>query len=37
MKDMDIHKGSGIRTGAQYLEGLRDSREIWTGGSDFGI
>ncbi len=24
--------GSGIRTGQQYLEGLRDDREIWTGG-----
>lgn len=24
--------GSGIRTGAQYLEGLRDDREVWTRG-----
>ena len=31
MKDMDsICKG--IRTGAEYLEGLHDDREIWTGG-----
>ncbi len=29
----DIAKqGSGIRTGQQYLEGLRDDREIWTQG-----
>ncbi|MGB1034734.1 MAG: 4-hydroxyphenylacetate 3-hydroxylase N-terminal domain-containing protein, partial [Primorskyibacter sp.] len=32
MQDMDTHIGTGIRTGAQYLEGLRDDREIWTGG-----
>ncbi len=25
--------GNGIRTGAQYLEGLRDDREIWTRGA----
>ena len=24
--------GTGIRTGAQYLEGLRDDREVWTRG-----
>lgn len=24
--------GDGIRTGAQYLEGLRDGREVWTRG-----
>ena len=24
--------GNGIRTGAEYLEGLRDGREIWTKG-----
>ena len=24
---------AGIRTGAQYLEGLRDDREIWTRGA----
>ena len=24
--------GTGIRTGAQYLEGLRDDREVWTEG-----
>ena len=24
--------GSGIRTGEQYLEGLRDDREVWTKG-----
>ena len=24
--------GQGIRTGAQYLEGLRDGREVWTRG-----
>ena len=24
--------GGGIRTGAQYLEGLRDDREVWMGG-----
>ena len=24
--------GSGIRTGAQYLDGLRDDREVWTRG-----
>ena len=24
--------GEGIRTGAQYLEGLRDGREVWTRG-----
>ena len=23
-------KNAGIRTGAQYLKGLRDDREIWT-------
>ena len=22
--------GTGIRTGQQYLDGLRDNREIWT-------
>ena len=26
-------KNAGIRTGAQYLEGLRDDREIWTRGA----
>ncbi|MEM7324191.1 MAG: 4-hydroxyphenylacetate 3-monooxygenase, oxygenase component [Actinomycetota bacterium] len=25
-------RGAGIRTGAQYLDGLRDGREIWTRG-----
>ena len=33
---MDDIKGKnkklGIRTGNQYLSGLRDDREIWTGG-----
>lgn len=24
--------GNGIRTGAAYLQGLRDDREVWTGG-----
>ena len=24
---------SGIRTGAQYLKGLRDDREVWINGS----
>ena len=24
--------GNGIRTGAQYLAGLRDGREVWTRG-----
>jgi len=24
--------GKGIRTGAEYLEGLRDGRNVWTGG-----
>ena len=26
-------KNAGIRTGAEYLEGLRDGREIWTHGA----
>ena len=26
-------KNAGIRTGAEYLEGLRDDREIWTRGA----
>ena len=26
-------KNVGIRTGAEYLEGLRDGREIWTSGA----
>ena len=26
-------RNAGIRTGAQYLEGLRDDREIWTRGA----
>jgi len=26
------NSGQGIRSGAQYLEGLRDGREIWTRG-----
>jgi 4-hydroxyphenylacetate 3-monooxygenase len=29
---LDSTKGRGIRTGAQYLAGLRDDREVWTGG-----
>lgn len=29
---MDTDKGNGIRTGEQYLKGLQDDREIWTGG-----
>ncbi len=29
----DLHVGQGIRTGEQYLQGLRDDREIWTRGS----
>lgn len=32
MRDFPTKTGNGIRTGAQYLEGLRDDREIWTGG-----
>ena len=28
----DATSGSGVRTGQQYLEGLRDGREIWTRG-----
>ena len=27
-----LAKGKGVRTGAQYLEGLRDDREVWTRG-----
>ncbi len=27
-----VVSGNGIRTGQQYLEGLRDDREVWTGG-----
>ena len=26
-------KNAGIRMGAEYLEGLRDDREIWTRGA----
>ena len=26
-------KNAGIRTGAQYLKGLRDDRKIWTRGA----
>ena len=26
-------KNAGIRTGAEYLHGLRDDREIWTRGA----
>lgn len=32
MTDMKYTTGNGIRTGAQYLAGLQDDREIWTGG-----
>lgn len=32
MKDISFAKGKGIRTGTEYLKGLRDDREIWTGG-----
>jgi 4-hydroxyphenylacetate 3-monooxygenase len=28
----DTAKGAGIRSGAQYLEGLRDGREVWIHG-----
>ena len=28
-----IFQNAGIRTGAEYLEGLRDDREIWTRGA----
>ncbi len=28
----DFDVGNGIRTGAEYLEGLRDNREVWTRG-----
>lgn len=31
--NMKYSMGKGIRTGKQYLEGLQDDREIWTGGS----
>lgn len=30
---MDKTTGNGIRTGSQYLAGLRDSREVWTRGN----
>ncbi len=33
MKDIATDMGNGIRTGAAYLEGLRDDREIWTSGA----
>lgn len=29
---MEYTKGNGIRTGAEYIKGLQDDREIWTGG-----
>jgi len=32
MVEIKTDKGRGIRTGAEYLAGLRDDREIWTGG-----
>ena len=35
MGDTGVDKsvnGNGIRTGAEYLEGLRDGREVWTRG-----
>ena len=30
--DLETTPGSGIRTGEQYLAGLRDDREVWTQG-----
>ena len=30
MKDTSTLTGNGIRTGAQYISGLQDDREIWT-------
>ena len=27
-----LQSNNGIRTGAQYLQGLRDGRQVWTGG-----
>ena len=32
MKDTSILTGKGIRTGAEYIAGLQDDREIWTQG-----
>ena len=32
MKDTSILTGNGIRTGAQYISGLQDDREVWTQG-----
>ena len=32
MKDTSTLTGNGIRTGAQYISGLQDDREIWTMG-----
>lgn len=32
MADLKTTTGNGIRTGAQYLDGLRDDREVWTRG-----
>ena len=32
MKHSQTNTATGIRTGAEYLEGLRDDREIWAGG-----
>ena len=28
----DLQRGNGIRTGAEYLEGLRDDRDVWMHG-----
>ena len=32
IKNDDGDTGAGIRTGAQYLEGLQDSRDVWREG-----
>ena len=28
----DLERGNGIRTGEQYLGGLRDDRDVWVHG-----
>ncbi len=32
MQQNDMVAGQGIRTGAQYLDGLRDDRDVWISG-----
>ena len=32
MSKIDVNSGQGIRNGKQYLEGLRDDRDVWMHG-----